>query len=43
MSTASTLNLKDNLQDKFVAFLDVMGFSNFVNRGNTDNLESYSG
>lgn len=41
MRTPSTLNLKDNLQDKFVAFLDVMGFSNLVNRGNTDNLESY--
>jgi hypothetical protein len=41
MSNISTLNLKQNLEDKFVAFLDVMGFSNLVNRGNTDDLESY--
>lgn len=41
MSGADKLNLKDNLQDKFVAFLDVMGFSNLVNRGSVNNLESY--
>lgn len=37
----NTLNLKDNLENKFVAFLDVMGFSNLVNGGSIDNLESY--
>jgi hypothetical protein len=36
-----SLNFKEDLQDKFVAFLDVMGFSNLVNKGNVDNLESY--
>jgi hypothetical protein len=41
MTTKSTLQLKENLSDSFVAFLDVMGFSNLVNRGNVDNLESY--
>jgi hypothetical protein len=35
------LNLKGNLQDKYVAFIDVMGFSNLVNKGSIDNLESY--
>ena len=35
------LNLKDNLENKFVAFLDVMGFSNLVNAGTVEDLESY--
>lgn len=37
------LNLKENIGEKYVAFLDVMGFSNLVNnRGNNyDQLESY--
>jgi Asp-tRNA(Asn)/Glu-tRNA(Gln) amidotransferase C subunit len=35
------LNLKENLEEKFVAFLDVMGFSNLVNKGNTSDLDSY--
>lgn len=35
------LNLKENLAQKFVAFIDVLGFSNLVNRGNVANLESY--
>jgi hypothetical protein len=35
------LNLKENLKDRFVAFIDVMGFSNLVNKGNTSNLEEY--
>lgn len=37
----NTLNLKDNLTDKFVAFIDVMGFSNLVNRDSVSDLESY--
>jgi hypothetical protein len=35
------LNLKENLRDKYVAFIDVMGFKELVYKGNTDNLESY--
>lgn len=35
------LNLEKNLEEKFVAFLDVMGFSNLVNKNNTNDLESY--
>ena len=41
MTTKKDINLKENLQDKFVAFLDVMGFSNLVNKGSIENLESY--
>lgn len=37
----NTLNLKENLTDKFVAFIDVMGFSNLVNRDSVADLESY--
>jgi hypothetical protein len=37
----NSLNLRENLKDKYVAFIDVMGFSNLVNKGNIDNLESY--
>jgi hypothetical protein len=35
------LHLKENIEDKFVAFIDVMGFSNLVNKGNLSNLEGY--
>ncbi len=35
------LNLKQNLQNKYVAFLDVMGFSNLVYSSRVDILESY--
>lgn len=41
LKSRSTLNLKENLKEKYVAFIDVMGFSNLVNKGNIDNLESY--
>lgn len=41
MTETSKINLRDNLKDGFVAFLDVMGFSNLVNRGNIRSLESY--
>lgn len=34
-------NLKENLKDKFVAFIDVMGFSNLVFKGSVENLDSY--
>ena len=37
----STLNLRENLQDRFVAFIDVMGFKELVKSGNIDNLEIY--
>lgn len=37
----NALNLKENLTDKFVAFIDVMGFSNLVNRDSVADLESY--
>jgi uncharacterized LabA/DUF88 family protein len=35
------IDLKNNLQEKYVAFLDVMGFRNLVSSGRVDNLESY--
>ncbi|MEY3422823.1 MAG: hypothetical protein RIR48_3152 [Bacteroidota bacterium] len=35
------LNLKENFQDKYVAFIDVMGFTNLVNKGSIEHLESY--
>ena len=38
---SATLELKHNLKDKYVAFLDVMGFSNLVNSGRIEPLESY--
>jgi hypothetical protein len=38
---SSEFDLKHNLKDKYVAFIDVMGFSNLVNKGNVENLESY--
>jgi hypothetical protein len=38
---SSKLNLKENLEENFVAFLDVMGFSNLVNGGRIDSLEAY--
>ncbi len=41
VKTKSMFNLKDNLKDKHVAFIDVMGFSSLVNKGRTDNLEAY--
>lgn len=34
-------NLKENLKDKFVAYIDVMGFSNLVNKGSSENLDAY--
>ncbi len=37
----NVLNLKANFKDKYIAFIDVMGFSNLVNKGSVDNLESY--
>lgn len=36
-----SLDLRGNIENKYVAFLDVMGFSNLVNRNNIENLESY--
>jgi len=41
MSTTSSLNLKINLKDSYVAFIDVMGFSNLVNKNNIADLEAY--
>ena len=41
MSQRAVLNLEKNLQDKFVAFIDVMGFSSLVNKDNVADLESY--
>jgi len=41
MDTPSNLNLKENLTNQYVAYLDVMGFSNLVNKGNVTRLESY--
>lgn len=41
IKTKPMFNLKENLRDKYVAFIDVMGFSNLVNREKIDNLESY--
>jgi len=35
------LNIKDSISDNFVAFLDVMGFSNLVKNGNLKELEDY--
>src|SRR5262245_5054866 len=35
------LNIENNLEDKFVAFIDVLGFSNLVNTNDISNLESY--
>jgi hypothetical protein len=35
------LDLEKNLKAKFVAFIDVMGFSNLVSRGSVKDLESY--
>jgi hypothetical protein len=42
MSTKiSTLNLQENLKDRFVAFIDVLGFKELVKSGNIENLETY--
>lgn len=41
MPKLNTLKLKENIKDKYVAFLDVMGFSNLVNKGRVESLESY--
>lgn len=41
MATRSPLNLKEKTKDKFVAFIDVMGFSNLVNKDSVTDLESY--
>ena len=41
MGQRESLNLKENLRDKFVAFIDVMGFSSLVNRDSVADLESY--
>ncbi|GHN01559.1 hypothetical protein WSM22_30480 [Cytophagales bacterium WSM2-2] len=41
MRQREPLNLKENLKDKFVAYIDVMGFSNLVNRDSVADLESY--
>jgi hypothetical protein len=41
MGQREALNLKENLKDKFVAFIDVMGFSSLVNRDSVTDLESY--
>src|SRR5690554_6061306 len=38
---AQLINLKEGLTDKYVAFIDVMGFRNLVFGGRIDNLESY--
>ncbi len=35
------MNLKNNLQKKYVAFLDVLGFKELVGRQNVDALETY--
>jgi hypothetical protein len=39
--SSKALNLKDNLAQKYVAYIDVLGFSNLVHHGNVANLESY--
>jgi hypothetical protein len=41
MSEPVVINLKDNLKNCFVAFIDVMGFSALVNNNNTSNLQDY--
>jgi len=41
MTEELKLNLKDNYKDRFVAFIDVLGFSELVNKNNIDSLESY--
>lgn len=38
---APKLNLKEELSNNYVAFIDVMGFKELVYKGNTDDLESY--
>lgn len=35
------MNLTENLKEQYVAFLDVMGFSDLVNKRNVKRLESY--
>ncbi len=35
------MNLQDKLQNKYVAFIDVLGFKELVNRRNTNTLETY--
>ena len=37
----SLVDLKNNLTDKYVAFIDVMGFKNLVDRKRIDDLETY--
>jgi hypothetical protein len=41
MIVTKDLDLKINLTEKFVAFIDVMGFSELVNSGNVNNLQAY--
>lgn len=41
MQPQTNLNLKENLKEQFVAFIDVMGFSNLVKSGKINTLESY--
>lgn len=41
MASNLTLNLKENFKERYIAFIDVMGFSNLVNKSRIDNLESY--
>src|SRR6187402_2334501 len=37
----SLVDLKNNLTDKYVAFIDVMGFKNLVDRKRIDDVETY--
>lgn len=41
MKIPPALDLRENLTERFVAFLDVMGFKDLVNSGKTANLEAY--
>jgi len=41
MANEIQLNLKENLENRFVAFLDVLGFSDLVSKNNVESLESY--
>ncbi len=35
------MNIRDNLKEKYVAFLDVLGFKEIVSKRNLNSLETY--
>ena len=41
MPQKAKLNIKEEIEDKFVAFLDVLGFKELVSRNNLQGLDSY--